>query len=218
MLRTFNRPPFQEEHSHQISQELVSIFEKRRTIREFSQQKPASNIIKNAIKVASLAPSGANAQPWDFALIENKALKEEIRRLSEIEENQFYHSNPNEKWINDLKHLHTDEKKQFLTDAPYLIVIFYSHFHLDQNAQKKTHYYAKESVGLATGMLLSALHLSGLNTLTYTPKRMQFLNPLLDKPKTQRAFMIIATGLASDEARVPLINKKTIDEVVSYYK
>lgn len=218
MLQEFKRPKYDENLSSSVSEELVKIFEKRRTIRQYSKEKPDREIILNAIRVASLAPSGANAQPWHFAVIENQALKEEIKDKCEKEEFDFYHKNPNQKWIEDLKHLHTHEKKEFLTQAPYLIAIFYSHYSHDQSGEKKTHYYAKESVGLAAGMLLSSLHLCGLNTLTYTPKRMQFLNDLLERPKNERPFMIIACGVAPTDCEVPQISKKTIHEVTNYYQ
>ncbi len=218
MLEAFNRPQFDNDEKTKLSEDIVNIFQKRRTIRQYSSQRPSRSIIENAIKVASLAPSGANCQPWNFCIIENQELKTYIRSFCENEEGHFYNTNPNEKWVNDLKHLHTNEEKPFLTQAPYLIVIFYSHYSLNDAGEKKTHYYAKESVGLASGMLLSALHLSGLNTLTYTPKRMQFLGTILDRPKSERPFMIIATGIAAQNATVPTIQKKTIQQITQYYK
>ena len=217
MLESFKRPPFNQEDAKSIAADLVNIFNKRRTIRKYAKETPCRSIIENSIKIASSAPSGANRQPWHFAVIENQNLKNQIRILCEKEEHDFYHVKPNKEWVNDLKHLYTNEEKAFLTEAPYLIAIFYSHYHLDQKGEKRTHYYAKESVGLATGMLLSALHLSGLNTLTYTPKRMQFLSKLLERPCTERPFMVVAVGLAHEDSQVPKITKKTIEEVSNFY-
>ncbi len=214
----FNGPNFNEQESLEISRRLAEVFKFRRTIREFSSEKPDIELVHNAIKVASLAPSGANKQPWSFCLIENPELKAKIRGLAEKEERRFYVEKPNKKWLDDLKHLNLDAKKEFITTVPYLIAIFYRHFDLEDGEEKSTNYYAKESAGIATGMLISALHLSGLNCLTYTPKRMQFLGALLDRPNEERPFMVLGVGLPHEDAEVPIISKKSLDKVLQSYQ
>ena len=217
MLTEYRAPKWQNKTSLEISRSLGSIYEKRRTVRNFSQTKPDEEIILNAIDAARFSPSGANKQPWSFCLIKADEIKKEIRQLSEKEERKFYYENPNEKWVKDLKHLHTNDTKEFLTDAPYLIVIFYRNSEILESGERSCNYYAKESVGIATGMLISALHLCGLSTLTYTPSRMQFLSTLLNRPKEERAFMLLATGLPKDETKVPMIEKKTLDQILTIY-
>lgn len=216
MLQPYKAPNYDELAALKISRELTKIFTRRRTIRQFSLEKPDRELIENAVDVARLSPSGANKQPWTFAIIESPEIKNEIRTLSEIEEQRFYIEKPNKKWIEDLKHLHTNGEKEFLTQAPYLIVIFYSHFSW-QEKEKSTNYYAKESAGIATGMLISALHMCGLSTLTYTPKRMQFLTTLLDRPAEERPFMLLGVGKPNQEATVPTISKKSLQEVMKIY-
>ncbi|MCF8059689.1 MAG: nitroreductase family protein [Bacteriovoracaceae bacterium] len=216
MLQPYKTPNVEELAALSISRDLSKVFTRRRTIRQFSPEKPNRELIENAVDVARLSPSGANRQPWTFAIIESVELKKEIRVLSEIEEKRFYIEKPNHKWVEDLKHLHTNCDKEFLTQAPYLIVIFYSHFSW-KKSEKITHYYAKESAGIATGMLISALHMCGLSTLTYTPKRMQFLSQLLDRPQEERPFMLLGVGKPSSQAMVPTLAKKTLDQVMKIY-
>jgi iodotyrosine deiodinase len=217
MLESFKKPLFKENQSVTTSSLIKDIFTYRRTIRHFSTQKPDEQIIRNAIDVARLAPSGANKQPWSFSLIKSPDLKQQIRHLAEQEEHRFYVEKPNQKWIDDLKHLHPDIQKPFLTTAPYLIVIFFKHFDRVDNQEVSTNYYAKESAGIATGMLISALHMSGLSVLTYTPKRMQFLTTLLGRPSEERPFMLLGVGLSADDAQVPTITKKALEDILTTY-
>lgn len=213
----YKTPKFNEEESLNVSRELTKIFTRRRTIRNFSKDTPPREIVENAIDVARLSPSGANKQPWTFALIENIDVKKSIRELSEIEEHRFYVEKPNKKWVKDLEHIHPKKEKDFLTKAPYLIVIFYRHFDLEDDGEKSTNYYAKESAGIATGMLISALHMCGLSTLTYTPKRMQFLTQLLKRPENERPFMLLGVGKPCPMATIPVLSKKSIDDVLKTY-
>lgn len=217
MLEPYSIPKYNEEYALQISRNLTHIFSRRRTIRHFSEEKPDLEILTNAIDVARLSPSGANKQPWSFALIESQDLKQEIRRLSEVEEHRFYVEKPNQKWIQDLKHIHCKKEKDFITQCPYLIVIFFRHFDNEENGEKSTNYYAKESAGIATGMLISALHMSGLSSLTYTPKRMQFLSKLLNRPENERPFMVLGVGKPHPQAEVPVLSKKSLEEVIEIY-
>lgn len=217
MLENYKRQKFNNNDSLSISNDLVKIYSRRRTIREFSNEVPSPEIVLNAIDIARLAPSGANRQPWSFSLIHAKDMKKEIRSLAEKEEYKFYHEKPNKQWLDSLAHLHTNEEKAFIEEAPYLIAIFYKHYNLVDGKKESTNYYAKESVGIATGMLISSLHLSGLSVLTYTPSKMQFLSSYLDRPSEERTFMVLGVGLPKENVQVPKIEKKTLDSILKTY-
>lgn len=216
MLEKYHIQNFQADSSLEISRDLLYAHKKRRTIRRFSEEVPPREIIENAISVAASAPSGANRQPWHFSLIQNPESKVALRVLAEKEELDFYRLKPNQQWLKDLQHLHTDENKEFITEAPYLISIFYRHIDREGDGFKKN-YYAKESVGIATGMLISALHLSGLSTLTYTPKRMQFLTQFCQRPNDERPFLLLAVGLPKEGVEVPKISKKSLFDILSIW-
>ncbi|MEE3077790.1 MAG: nitroreductase family protein [Bdellovibrionota bacterium] len=210
------RLDFNIENSLEISKGLVSSFEKRRSTRVFSGQKIPEEIIDNAIRVAGLAPSGANKQPWHFAKISDKRTIKKVRELSEIREREFYIEKPNQKWIDDLKHLNVDEDKSFLDNASHIIPVFYENTSVIDGELSKN-YYAKESVGIATGMLLSALHLTGVQTLTYTPIKMSFMRDFLGLDKSYKIFIVIIVGISPREYEVPDIVKKSINEISSIY-
>lgn len=212
MLEEIERNEFDHNLSLNISQKLVRLFKKRRTTRTYSGEKIPEEIIDNAIQVAASAPSGANKQPWLFCKVSDPILKNYIRVLSEEVELDFYKNKPNQKWLKDLSHLHTNEDKSFINDASHLIIIFYKNID-KSNGEVSKNYYAKESTGIATGMLLSSLHLSGINSLTYTPKNMHYLNDALEIDKEYRAMMIVVAGIAPKQYQVPLIDKKGFDEV-----
>ena len=217
MLERYVPPTFDSEQALEVSRALLYVHRKRRTIRHFSSEVPDREILENAIGVAATAPSGANRQPWSFTLIQNPEAKKEIRSKAEREELDFYKLRPNKQWLKDLEHLHTNEEKAFLEQAPYLIVIFYSHLNrIDAGIEK--HYYAKESAGIATGMLISALHLSGMTTLTYTPKRMQFLSEFCGKSKDEKPFLLLAVGHPHPEAQVPRITKKSLHDILQTWE
>lgn len=218
MLENYHAPNFLPNKAKEISEELLGKFKMRRTVRQFKNADIDSNLIINAIKMASLAPNGANKQPWSLCLIENKQLKERIRILAEEEEKKFYHGEGNEKWKDDLKHLHTNFEKPFLTEANYLIPIFAKNYEISESGETTPNYYVKESVGIMTGFLISCLHQMGLSMLTYTPSKMQFLNDLLERPRNEKIYMVLVVGLGHPEAQVPIINKKPIDEVLQIYK
>ena len=218
MLEKVGRPQFSNSIASNISKELVGIFRKRKTTRMFQKQKVDRDILLNAIAVAGTAPSGANKQPWSFVLIDDDETMNLIREKSEQEERKFYNETGPEKWLNDLKHLHTNEDKSFITDACCLIPVFSKNFSVDEENNKSNNYYVKESVGLATGMLISALHLCGLSVLTYTPSNRNFMVDLLGRPKSEKTFMVLVVGVASDELEVPVISKKSLSDIVSVYK
>lgn len=217
MLQTYQTQNYNSNDSLSVSETLMDLFRRRRSIRHFSDQKVDPQVVLNCIQVAGLAPSGANKQPWSFCLIENDNLKAEIRNLAEKEEQDFYLRRKPSKWLNDLKHLHTDENKSCLTEAQFLIPVFSRGYEKGEDQETNPNYYAKESVGIATGFLISALHLSGLSTLTYTPSRMNFLPTHLERPKNEKLFMVLLAGLPATEAQVPVISKKALDQIVKTY-
>jgi nitroreductase len=177
----------------------------RRTIRSFSSEPVPFELIETAIKTAVAAPSGANQQPWRFVVVSNPEVKRQIRDAAEIEEKEFYHSRAPREWLAALEPLGTDWQKPFLEIAPYLIVIFRLDYGLsrDYEGREKTkHYYVAESVGIAAGMLLSALHVAGLATLTHTPSPMGFLNKILNRPKNEKPYFLIPVGYPGEGATV----------------
>jgi iodotyrosine deiodinase len=185
----------------------------RRSIRDFSDRLISREIIENIILTASTAPSGANKQPWTFCVIENPDLKKQIRAAAEEEERKSYNERMSDEWLNDLEPLGTDWQKPFLETAPYLIVIFSQSTGLN----KQKHYYVQESVGIAAGFLIAAIHQAGLVTLTHTPSPMNFLKKILNRPDNERPFLLLPVGYPADEVYVPDIHRKTLDEVAVFY-
>jgi iodotyrosine deiodinase len=212
----FHRLPAEEQRS--LARAFYDQIRLRRTVREFSAEPVPFEIIEMAIRAAATAPSGANQQPWRFVVVSNAETKRKIRAAAEAEEKEFYeHRAPNE-WLEALAPLGTDWHKPFLETAPYLIVVFRLDYDLRRDEKgREVHsknYYAQESVGIAVGILLTALHFAGLATLTHTPSPMAFLGQLLGRPKNERAFMIIPVGYPADGAKVPRITKKELGEVM----
>ena len=191
----------------------------RRTVRDFSSRKVPYELIENALKVAGSAPSGANQQPWTFVVVSDPAIKREIRIAAEAEEKDSYQRRMSREWLDALAHLGTDWRKPHIEEAPYLIVVFRQAYGvaLDQASgeeRRLKHYYSEESVGIAVGFLLSALHISGLATLTHTPSPMQFLREILERPPNERPFVLIPVGYPAEDATVPVIEKKTLADIV----
>jgi nitroreductase len=187
----------------------------RRTVRDFSSQAVDPAIIERCIQAAGTAPNGANLQPWHFAVVSSPEMKAEIRTRAEAEEREFYENRAPDDWLEALAPLGTDANKPFLETAPYLIAIFGQAYGFDEQGKKRKHYYVNESVGIATGMLITALHHCGLATLTHTPSPMGFLNEILDRPKNERAFLLLVVGHPAKGAQVPDITKKSLDEISS---
>jgi len=190
---------------------------RRRTIREFSNKIVPKEIIINCLKAAGTAPSGANRQPWHFSVISDIKTKKKIRKAAEKEEKKFYSGRAPDEWLEALEPLGTNEHKPFLEEAPYLIVIFSEAYGLDFKGDKIKNYYVPESVGIATGILITALHNAGLATLTHTPSPMNFLREILGRKENERAFLILVTGLPSGNATVPDIQKKKLEEYTSFF-
>lgn len=199
------------------SRKFYQQIKRRRTVRDFSSRPVEMEIIENAIRAAGSAPSGANKQPWHFAIVANPAIKKQIRQAAEAEEAEFYHGRAPQSWLNDLKVFETDEHKPFLETAPYLIAVFLERNSVDADGTKHKNYYMPESVGIATGMLLTALHLSGLATLTHTPSPMKFLNEILERPSNEKPFMLIVAGYPAAEATVPDISRKSFSDICSIF-
>jgi len=186
----------------------------RRTVREFSSDPVPDEAIELAIEAASLAPSGANMQPWKFVVVRDPATKREIRIAAEKEEHENYHGRMTEEWLRALAPLQTDWHKEFLEIAPVLIVVFKEDYGIDADGRHVTHYYVNESVGIACGFLLAALNAAGLATLTHTPSPMGFLREILGRPKNEKAYLLVPVGYPAEGCRVPDIGKKGLDEVM----
>jgi nitroreductase len=188
----------------------------RRTVRDFSDRPVPRDIIESCLLAAGTAPNGANRQPWRFVVVGDAEVKRKIREEAEIEERAFYAGKAPQEWLDALAHLGTDEHKPFLERAPWLIVIFAESYELGADGSKANNYYVNESVGIATGMLITALHHAGLVTLTHTPSPMKFLNGLLGRPDNERPFLILVAGYPDEGATVPKITKKPIDEIAVF--
>lgn len=190
----------------------------RRSVRDFSDKQVPKEVIDNIIRAASTAPSGAHKQPWTFCVISNPEIKSKIREAAEKEEYESYHNRMSEAWIKDLAPLGTDWHKPFLETAPYLIIVFKKAFEFGENGEKKNNYYVNESVGLASGFLLAAIHDAGLVTLTHTPSPMNFLTSILDRPTNERPFLLLPVGYEAEEVYVPDLGRKELKDISVYYE
>lgn len=208
------RYPIEEMRSRAVA--FYEDIKRRRTVREFSDEQVPRSIIENCIKAAGTAPNGANMQPWHFVVVQDSAVKKQIRSAAEAEEKEFYENRASEEWLKALEPLGTDSDKPFLEEAPYLIAIFSESYGVTPNGDKVQNYYVKESVGIAAGMLITALHHAGLASLTHTPSPMGFLNDILDRPKNERPFLLLVIGYPQEDATVPNINKKPLDEIATF--
>jgi nitroreductase len=189
---------------------------RRRTVREFSDRPVPRDIIETAIKAAGSAPSGANLQPWHFVVVSGAETKKKIREAAEVEEREFYEHRASPEWLDALEPLGTDSDKPFLETAPYLVAVFLQKYGHLEDGRKVKHYYPVESTGLATGMLITALHEAGLATLTHTPSPMKFLNEILDRPTSERPFLLLVVGYPAENARVPDIHRKELGEFTTF--
>jgi nitroreductase len=189
---------------------------RRRTVREFSDRAVPRDIIETALRAAGTAPSGANLQPWHFVVVSGAETKKKVRIAAEAEEREFYEHRASEEWLDALRPLGTDSDKPFLETAPYLIAVFLQKFGELPDGRKVKHYYPVESTGLATGILITALHEAGLATLTHTPSPMKFLNEILGRPKSERPFLLLVVGYPADDAAVPDIERKPLEDFTSF--
>ena len=202
-----------ESEMEQRSRDFLSLMSRRRTVRDYSDRPVPREVIANAVRTAALSPSGANQQPWTFVCISDPAIKTQIRLAAEEEEKSFYAGRAGEEWLGALRHLGTDWEKPFLETAPWLIAIFGQRYGTTADGEKVKHYYVPESVGIASGFLIAALHNAGLATLTHTPSPMGFLNAICGRPDSEKAYILLVVGHPADDCKVPVIAKKTLDEM-----
>lgn len=219
-LEFVRRPPHELEER---ARDFWLTMRTRRTVRHFSSDAVPYAVIRHAVATAATAPSGANCQPWTFVVVSDPQLKRRIRQAAEAEERQMYEQRISQEMRDAIAPLGTDWHKPHLEQAPYLIVPFKQSYGLQQDAdsedvRKVKHYYVDESVGIAVGMLLSSLHIAGLASLTHTPSPMQFLAELLGRPSNERAVMLVATGYPAEDAQVPAITRKSLDEVLIHFQ
>jgi iodotyrosine deiodinase len=196
--------------------EFNTEMKRRRSVRQFSDQAVPRQIIEDCLRAAGTAPSGANMQPWHFVVVNDPLVKRRIRLAAEEEEHRFYTQRASAEWLAALEPLGTDENKPFLETAPYLIAIFVQRYGFTPSGEKIKHYYAQESVGIATGILITALHHAGLATLTHTPSPMNFLNQILKRPENESPFLLLVAGYPAENAQVPDIHKKSLNEFTTF--
>ncbi|MDA0378044.1 MAG: nitroreductase family protein [Bacteroidetes bacterium] len=210
--------PIRSEGEEQVERAAAfhALLEGRRTIRDFSDRPVDRRVIEWCIRSAGTAPSGANKQPWHFAAVSDPDVKRAIREAAEEEERAFYDGRAGEEWLDALRPFGTDANKPFLEKAPWLIAIFARNFDLDEDGNRSKNYYVPESVGIATGMLITALHQAGLSTLTHTPSPMGFLNKALDRPSHERAVILLVVGYAAEDAQVPDLSRKPLSAIASF--
>ena len=218
---TIPLPNYEEYPLQEMRERLAQFYadvDRRRTVREFSDRPVPQDIIETALKAANTAPSGANLQPWHFAVVSGPETKRKIREAAEVEEREFYEHRASPEWLAALEPLGTDSDKPFLETAPYLIAVFLQKFGMLEDGRKVKHYYPTESTGLATGILITALHQAGLVCLTHTPSPMKFLNEILGRPSSERPFLLLVTGYPADDAEVPDIERKPLEAFASFIK
>lgn len=214
---SYQKPIISDEEMLDRSISFYQSMDERRSVRDFSDRPIPLEVIQNIIKTAATAPSGAHKQPWTFCVIKHPEIKKQIRIAAEEEELESYKSRMSNEWLDDLKPLGTDWHKPFLETAPYLIIIFKRSYEIGENNLKKSNYYVQESVGIATGFLLSAIHNAGLVALTHTPSPMGFLSKILNRPKNEKPFLLIPIGYPASECWVPDIKRKDLDEFTFVY-
>jgi len=213
---TYTPLQFSEEEMIKRSEDFFNHMDKRRTVRDYSNKEVPQEIIDNIIKTASTAPSGAHKQPWTFCVVSNQEIKKQIREAAEKEEKESYEKRMPDTWLKDLEPIGTDWKKPFLEIAPYLIIVFKRAYELE-DGMKKNNYYVNESVGLACGFLISAIHNAGLVTVTHTPSPMNFLQKILNRPENERPFLLLPVGYPANEVKVPDFERKGLDKITVKY-
>lgn len=220
----YNRDTYPENIMIQRSADFYSWMDKRRTCRDFSDRPVAKEIIENLVLAAATAPSGAHKQPWTFCIVSNQEIKKQIRIAAEKEEQESYSGRMSKEWLEDLAPIGTDWQKPFLETAPWLIIVFKRSYEFSTSAgadqepvKKHQNYYVTESVGLACGFLLTAIHHAGLVALTHTPSPMNFLITVLKRPENEKPFLLIPVGYAAEDCWVPNLKRKELDEVAVFY-
>jgi nitroreductase len=204
------------EEMQRRAQEFYALMDRRRSVRQFSDRPIPEGVIENCLRTAGTAPSGAHKQPWHFVAVRDPAVKRKIRLAAEEEERAFYGGRAPDDWLEALAPLGTDERKPFLETAPCLIAVFARSFGHGPDGEKEKHYYVQESVGIATGFLIAALHGAGLVTLTHTPSPMGFLNQLLGRPKEERPFLLLVTGYPASDAQIPDLSRSPLADIATF--
>ncbi len=222
MSNANNFIPYQREtfDAHTMQERARSFYtwmDQRRTVRDFADTPVPKEVIEDIIRTASTAPSGAHKQPWTFCAVQDPAIKTEIRKAAEEEEYTSYHGRMSERWLKDLEPLGTDWQKPFLETVPWLIVVFKKAYEVGADGEKQNNYYVNESVGLACGFLLAAIHHAGLVALTHTPSPMNFLTKILDRPENERPFLLIPVGYPAADAQVPDLSRRPLEEISRFY-
>lgn len=209
----FESAAYPENEMVERAEEFYRAMNGRRTVRDFSERPIPQSVLDNIVATAGTAPSGANKQPWSFCIVTSPSVKKSIRKRAEQEEYENYHGRMGDRWLDDLKDLGTDHIKEFLEIAPALIIVFKRIYEFDEKGGKHNNYYVNESVGIAVGLLLAAIQNAGLVAVTHTPSPMNFLAQVLERPENERAFLLIPVGYPAEEARVPDIKRKSLDEI-----
>lgn len=209
---------FSEDEIIHRSQEFYNRMNQRRSVRDFSSEPVPLEVMENLILTASTAPSGAHKQPWTFCLISNSSLKSKLRELAEEEEKKSYGGRMSDEWIEDLAPLGTNWEKEFIDVAPWIIVVMKKAYDFDKNGGKLNNYYVSESVGIASGFLLAAIHNAGLVALTHTPSPMNFISEALNRPVNERPFLLIPVGFPAKSALVPNLTRKKKEDIIEYYE
>jgi len=200
----------------QRAADFYAQIKRRRSVRDFSDRPVDRGVIEACLRAAGTAPNGANLQSWHFVVVTDPAIKRQIREAAEAEERAFYASRASDEWLAALAPLGTDASKPFLETAPYLIAVFGQAYGVGPGGEKVKHYYVQESVGIAVGFLIAALHHAGLATLTHTPSPMKFLNQILGRPANEKPFLLLVVGFPADGAEVPIIAKKSLSEIATF--
>jgi iodotyrosine deiodinase len=205
-----------EEEALRRSREFLARVAERRSVRQFSEEPVPHELIENAIRTAGTAPSGANQQPWTFVVVSDPDLKARLREAAEHEEDLLYTQRASDEYLEAIEPIGTDAHKPHVTDAPYLIAVFEQAWSRDADGEKRKNYYVRESVGIAVGFLLLALHSAGLATLTHAPSPMGFLKAILERPENERPFLLIPVGYPADDAEVPRLEKKSLGDIADF--
>ncbi len=214
---SYAKPFFSATEMNEKAESFFEFMNQRRTIREFSNRPVPESVIENIIKTASTAPSGAHKQPWTFCVVNDPSIKKQIRIAAEEEERESYNGRMSEEWLKDLAPIGTDWNKPFLEIAPYLIIVFKRSYETAPDGHKHQNYYVTESVGIACGFLLAAIHNAGLGALTHTPSPMNFLIKILNRPANEKPFLLIPVGYPAEECWVPDIKRKELKEIIQWY-
>ena len=207
---------FPAEEMRRRAADFLAEMRRRRTVRHFSNRPVPREIIADCLLAAGTAPNGANKQPWHFVAVSDPQIKRQIRTAAETVEDDFYHTRAPQTWLQDLEPFGTNEHKPYLEIAPWLIAIFEVKYEVSKHGDRYKHYYTRESVGIATGMLITAVHHAGLASLTHTPSPMDFLNQVLGRPANERPYLLLVVGYPAEDVRVPDITKKPLDEIATF--